>query len=146
MSVSVLIPARNEEKNIGKCLASVSWSDDIHVVDSNSRDRTAEIARRMGANVVQFQWDGTGPRKKNWALQNVAWKHDWVLIVDADEEVPQALADEIREVCRTTEKAGFLIKYDYYFLGDRCATEPPCGSLSLSVTHARATRRLMCPM
>lgn len=117
MGVSVLIPARNEEKNLEKCLASVSWSDDVHVVDSNSRDRTAEIARRMGANVVQFQWDGKGPRKKNWALQNVAWKHDWVLIVDADEEVPQALADEIREVCRTTHKAGFQIKYDYYFLG-----------------------------
>jgi len=137
MGVSILIPARNEEKNIEKCLASVAWSDDIHVVDSNSRDRTAEIARRMSANVVQFRWDGKSPRKKNWALQNVAWKHDWVLIVDADEEVPQALADEIREVCRTTHKAGFQIKYDYYFLGRPLRHGAPLWKLIL-IRHSRA--------
>ncbi|MBV8773691.1 MAG: glycosyltransferase family 2 protein [Deltaproteobacteria bacterium] len=137
MGVSIFIPARNEEKNIEKCLSSVAWSDDIHVVDSNSPDRTAEIARRMGANVVQFHWDGKGPRKFGWALQNVAWKHDWVLIVDADEEVPKALADEIRELCRATDKAGFLIKYDYYFLGRPLRHGDPLWKLIL-LRHSRA--------
>jgi glycosyltransferase involved in cell wall biosynthesis len=115
--ISILIPVRNEEKNLEKCLRTVAWSDDIYVVDSNSIDGTAEMARRMGVNVVQFRWDGKGPRKKSWALHNIDWKYDWVLIVDADEEVPPPLAKEIREACKATDKAGFMIRYDYFFLG-----------------------------
>ena len=64
MGVSVLIPARNEEKNLEKCLRTVAWSDDVWVVDSNSGDRTTEIAQRIGARVVQFRWDGQGPRRR----------------------------------------------------------------------------------
>jgi glycosyltransferase involved in cell wall biosynthesis len=137
MGVSVLIPARNEEKNLEKCLRTVAWSDDVWVVDSNSHDRTAEIARTLGAQVMQFQWDGRGPRKKNWALRNIPWKHEWVLIVDADEEVPPALAREIQEVCAITDKAGFQIKYDYYFLGTPLRHGDPLWKLIL-MRHARS--------
>ncbi|HLH77279.1 MAG TPA: glycosyltransferase family 2 protein [Candidatus Binataceae bacterium] len=115
--ISILIPARNEEKNIEKCLRTLAWSDDVWVVDSNSSDRTVEIAQGLGAKVAQFRWDGQGPRKKNWALKNIPWKHEWVLIVDADEEVTPPLAEEIKRVCANTDKAGFQIRYDYYFLG-----------------------------
>ncbi len=63
--ISVLIPAKNEEENIRKCLESVPWADEIYVVDSCSTDRTVEIAQNMEAKVVPFSWDGKGPRKKN---------------------------------------------------------------------------------
>jgi glycosyltransferase involved in cell wall biosynthesis len=137
MNVSILIPARNEEKNIEKCLRTVAWSDDIWVVDSHSRDRTAEIAARMGAKIVQFDWDRKGPRKKNWALQNIAWQHEWILIVDADEEVPAPLAGEVQRVCATTDCAGFLIQYDYYFLGRALRHGDPLWKLIL-IRPARA--------
>jgi len=116
--ISVLIPTKNEEENIRKCLESVSWADEIYVVDSCSTDRTVEIARSMGAKVVPFSWDGKGPRKKNWALDNLPWKHEWLLVVDADEEVTPSLRDEITTlVSRPSEFAAFLIPYHYYFLG-----------------------------
>ena len=136
MGVSVLIPARNEEHNIEKCLRSVQWSDDIFVVDSRSTDRTAELARGMKAHIVDFNWSGAGPRKKSWALANLPWKHEWVLIVDADEEVTAELARELKEVTRFTDRAGFLIRYRYYFLGRPLTHGAPLWKLIL-VRHAR---------
>src|SRR3989441_1741574 len=116
--LSVLIPTKNEEKNIHKCLESVSWADEVYIVDSCSTDRTAEIAQSRGATVVPFSWDGKGPRKKNWALDHLPWKHPWILVVDADEEVTPALRDEIAAVViRPSTYAAFLIPYHYYFLG-----------------------------
>lgn len=115
--VSILIPTRNEEKNIHKCMETVGWSDDIWVVDSNSTDRTADIATRLGGKVVQFQWNGIGPRKKNWALDNIRWKYEWVLIVDADEEVTPELRDEIMTALKDPDCDAYQIRYDYFFLG-----------------------------
>jgi glycosyltransferase involved in cell wall biosynthesis len=115
--VSILIPTRNEEKNIRKCIQTVGWSDDIWIVDSNSTDRTAEIATQLGGKVVQFQWNGTGPRKKNWALDNVEWKYEWVLIVDADEEVTPELRDEIATALKVPEYNAYQVRYNYFFLG-----------------------------
>ena len=116
--VSVLIPTRNEQENIGKCLESVSWAEEVCVIDSNSRDRTVEIARRMGAITYSFSWDGRGLRKYNWALRNIPWKHEWLFIVDADEEVTPALAEEIAKTLeKGTPHAGFLVHFQYYFLG-----------------------------
>jgi len=118
--VSVLIPTRNEEANISKCLDSVGWAGEIFVVDSNSNDRTAEIARQKGAIVVPFTWDGTGPKKYNWALDNLPWHHEWVLVVDADEEVTPELATEITRVVQGgSTYAGFVARFDYFLLGQR---------------------------
>lgn len=116
--VSVLIPTRNEEANIAKCLESVRWAQEIFVVDSNSTDRTAEIARNYGAKVIPFSWNGTGPKKYNWALENLPWQHEWVLVVDADEEVTQELAKEIAaRLANPSGYAGFLARFDYFLLG-----------------------------
>jgi len=60
--VTVLIPTLNEEKNIARCLDHLAWADDVVVVDSNSKDRTQEIAREYGARVVPFSWDGQWPK------------------------------------------------------------------------------------
>ncbi|MBV8782186.1 MAG: glycosyltransferase family 2 protein, partial [Phycisphaerae bacterium] len=95
--ISVLIPTLNETANLPRCLEHLKWADEIVVVDSNSSDGTPDIARAAGAIVVQFQWDGSWPKKKNWALRNVPFKHEWVLIVDADECIVPELAEEIAD-------------------------------------------------
>jgi glycosyltransferase involved in cell wall biosynthesis len=93
--VSVTIIALNEEENLPRALASVRWADDIVVVDSGSKDRTIEIATQFGARVFQNPWPGFG-QQKNFA-QNLA-THDWVLNIDADEEISEPLRDKILEI------------------------------------------------
>jgi len=116
--ITVIVPTRNEEKNIQKCLESLSWADELFVVDSHSTDKTVEIARGMGARVVQFSWNGRLPRKYNWALDNLPITKEWVLFVAADEEVPIALRDEIaKKISEQSKYAGFSIRFKYYFLG-----------------------------
>jgi glycosyltransferase involved in cell wall biosynthesis len=124
--VSVLIPTRNEEVNIGKCLDSLSWAAEIFVVDSQSTDHTAKIAHERGATVVPFRWNGGYPKKYNWALENLPWSNDWVLVVDADEEVTPKLADEIATAVKDGHGyAGFLARFDYFLLGSRiCHGDP----------------------
>lgn len=114
--VSILIPTLNEERNIADCLASVAWSDDVVVVDSGSRDKTCELARAAGARVVEFKWNGQFPKKKNWALDNVAWKHDWVLILDADERIMPELAAEIQTELKQPKADGYFINRRFIFL------------------------------
>ncbi|MEO6724170.1 MAG: glycosyltransferase family 2 protein, partial [Blastocatellia bacterium] len=97
LPVSVIVPAKNEERNIAACLASVEWADDIWLVDSHSTDRTCEIAQLHGAQVAQFDYAGGFPKKKNWALANLSLKHEWILLLDADERVMPELEAEIRE-------------------------------------------------
>lgn len=93
MKVSAVIISRNEEAMIGDCLASVSWADEIVVLDSGSGDRTVEIAAAHGARVVQGgDWPGFGPQK-NRAIALATG--DWILSLDADERVSPELRDEI---------------------------------------------------
>jgi glycosyltransferase involved in cell wall biosynthesis len=115
--VSVLVPAKNEEANIEACLGSLHEFAEVVVVDSSSTDRTEEIARQEGARVVNFAWNGTYPKKKQWALENVDFAHPWVLLVDADEQVTPELAAEIRETLRMPRQAGYFAGLDYVFMG-----------------------------
>jgi glycosyltransferase involved in cell wall biosynthesis len=114
--ISVLIPAKNEAANLAACLASVAFCDDIVVVDSGSTDTTAAIAHAAGARVVNFVWDGRFPKKKNWALANVAWKNDWVFIIDADERATPALAAEMRAAVAQASHAGYYMNRRFWFL------------------------------
>ena len=116
--ISVIVPTRNEEINIRQCLQSVEWADEIFIVDSESTDHTVEIAREYTDNVVTFRWNGKWPKKKNWSLEKLPLSHEWVLFLDADEQVTSGLAEEVRQVISNgTEFSGFLVKYDFYFLG-----------------------------
>jgi len=115
--ISVLIPVKNEKANIAACLKSVRWADEIVVVDSGSTDGTIELAQEGGANVVQFQWNGKFPKKKNWALQNVPWKNLWVLILDADERITPELAAEIQQELKSPQADGYFINRRFMFLG-----------------------------
>ncbi len=115
--VSILIPAKNEIKNIRECIESVGFSNDIVVIDSHSSDGTIEEAESLGARVVQFDWDGKFPKKKNWALENVEWKNEWVLILDADERITKPQAREIRRAIRNDQFDGYYINRKFMFMG-----------------------------
>ena len=115
--LSVLIPVKNEAANLGECLAGVAFADEIVVVDSASTDGTQEIAASAGARVVQFEWNGRLPRKKNWALGNIPWRHEWVLIIDADERITPELEKQIRDAIRRNDADGFYLNRRFWFLG-----------------------------
>jgi glycosyltransferase involved in cell wall biosynthesis len=115
--VSVMIPALNEAKNLPRCLDHLAWADEVILIDSNSNDDSLAIARAYGARVVQFQWNGQWPKKKNWALRNVEFKHDWVLIVDADEWITPELADEIAQAIQSPANVGYYINRKFIFMG-----------------------------
>ena len=119
LPLSVLIPIRNEESNLPRCLDSVRWAAEIFVVDSQSTDNSAAIARRHGAEVVQFHFNGLWPKKKNWALESLPFRHDWVLILDADEVMPPEAEAEIGEILahRGGGHAGFWLNRRFMFMG-----------------------------
>ena len=119
VAVSVLIPCKNEELNISACIQSINWAKEIFVVDSQSTDRTAHIAEEHGAKVVQFEYKGGWPKKKNWALENLSFSHEWVLILDADECLPPEAEEEIRKIVTNPDEkhAGYWINRRYFFLG-----------------------------
>jgi glycosyltransferase involved in cell wall biosynthesis len=92
--ISVLILTRNEELDLPDCLQSVTWSDDVHVFDSFSSDRTAAVAQGFGAKVTQRAFDNFAAQR-NAALEGLPFKYPWVLILDADERIPRELAAEM---------------------------------------------------
>ncbi len=95
--VTAMVFTLDEEKNLGRCLASLAGFGELLVVDSFSTDRTLEIAREHGARVVQHAFTGFGAQR-TWALTHAAPAFDWVLVLDADERVPTELAQEIARV------------------------------------------------
>ena len=118
--VSVIIPTKNEEHNLERCLRSVSWATEIFVVDSQSSDRTAQIAESLRAKVVQFKYRGGWPKKKNWALENLRFATEWVLLLDADEVLMAEGEQEIDAVVRSRSPAvGYWINRHFVFLGRR---------------------------
>ena len=96
--VSILIPIKNEENNLPRCLDSIKWADEIFIVDSQSEDKSVEIAENYWAKVVQFHFNGTWPKKKNWALENLPFQNEWVFILDADEVLPPGAELEIKNL------------------------------------------------
>ena len=116
--LSVMIPTKNEQENIAACLETVRWSDDVWLIDSYSTDRTKEIARTYdNVNVVDFDYQGGWPKKKNWALRNLTLKNDWVLILDADERVTPELYAEISEAIKDERINGCYLRWKFMFLG-----------------------------
>jgi glycosyltransferase involved in cell wall biosynthesis len=137
--VTVLLAARNEEANIGKCLAALGPAERVVVLDSHSRDRTAAIAAAAGVEVVQFDYAGGYPKKRQWALDHVDIRTDWVLLLDADEVVPPELWDEIAAAVRDPGAPnGFLITKGFHFLGRRFRFGGFSFAAVLLVRHGRA--------
>ena len=119
MPVSVLILTLNEEINIGACLDTLDWVDDIVVLDSKSRDGTRAIAEARGARVVERAFDNWSAHQ-NWALANIAFRHPWVLYLDADERCPDELRLDVLKVTATDAPPGpvaYRIRRKDFYMG-----------------------------
>ncbi|MCK6618806.1 MAG: glycosyltransferase family 2 protein, partial [Cyclobacteriaceae bacterium] len=116
--LTALIPTGNEEHNIVEVLNSVSFADEILVVDSFSTDRTVELARPLATRIIQREYINSASQK-NWAIPQAA--HEWILIVDADERVTPELRDEIQSLLKQDNHP--YVAYDIYlnehFMGQR---------------------------
>jgi len=115
--VSILILTLNEEANIRSCLESCAWCDDVAVLDSGSTDKTIPIAREMGAKVYEHPFISFGAQR-NWAIDNIPMKHDWVFHLDADEQFTPELVDEIEKLIATSPaESGFYVPSKLMFMG-----------------------------
>jgi len=117
LPVSVIVAARNEEKNLPRCLEALRDVGEVYVIDSGSTDATAEIARSFGARLVQFQYRGGWPKKRQWAIENLPFAFDWIFLVDADEALTPELADEILQAIQNPDINGYYVSLRMYFLG-----------------------------
>ena len=95
VAVSAMIFTLNEAVHLPSCLAALAWCDDVIVVDSFSTDQTEAICRAAGARFFQNRFTGFGDQR-NWALVNCSPKHQWILILDADERVTPSLVTELK--------------------------------------------------
>ncbi|XLS28026.1 glycosyltransferase family 2 protein [Flavobacteriaceae bacterium M23B6Z8] len=117
--LSVIIPVYNEEKHIEAVLASVSFADEILIVDSFSTDKTLELAQKFQPKILQRKFDYHAAQK-NWVIPQAS--HEWILLVDADERVTPALRDEILDHLSKppdASVAGFWIGRINHFMGER---------------------------
>jgi len=115
--LTAIVPVFNEEKNLEDCLRTLTWADEILVVDSFSRDNTLAIARRFTDRILQHEYINSAAQK-NWTIPQA--HHDWVMIVDADERITDALREEIRRVLggdRGPACDGYRIHRQTYFWG-----------------------------
>lgn len=116
LPVSVIVPVRNEARNLPHCLQSLAGFGEVYVIDSQSTDDTVPIALSFGAKVIQFHYGGGWPRKRQWAMDTLPLAYDWVLLVDADEALTPALAEEIKQAIRNPNLDGYYIALQMYFL------------------------------
>ncbi len=114
--VSVAIITRNEEERLPDCLESVSFADDVVVIDSDSTDRTVEVAKAHGARVFVEPWQGFSYQKQ-FAVDKC--RHDWVLILDADERIPEETAVRIPQILKESGAgfSGFIFRRRNFFHG-----------------------------
>jgi glycosyltransferase involved in cell wall biosynthesis len=117
LPVSVIVPARNEARNLPRCLESLASFGEVYVVDSESTDDTVAIAQSHGAKVVQFHYVGSWPKKRQWAMDTLPLAYDWILLLDADEVLTPELAQEIRGALQNSNVNGYSIRLQMYFLG-----------------------------
>jgi glycosyltransferase involved in cell wall biosynthesis len=117
LPISVIVAARNEERNLPRCLEALRDVGEVYVVDSQSTDATPEIARSFGAKVVQFHYPGGWPKKRQWAMDTLPLAFDWILLLDADEAMTPELADEIRSAITNENVEGYFISLRMHFLG-----------------------------
>ena len=118
--LTVLIAVKNEIDHIQRCLDPLfGWADQIVVVDSDSTDGTAEFLRAKELDYVNFNWNGSWPKKRQWALENALITGDWVLLLDADEIVTTEFKREVDGILKNPKKDGYLVPFDVIFLGKK---------------------------
>jgi glycosyltransferase involved in cell wall biosynthesis len=108
LPVSILLLTLNEEKNLPICLDALSWCDDVVVIDSNSTDRTVELAGKHGARVFRRPFDNFAAQR-NYGLQDIPFKHEWIFHLDADEIITDELRSEMEQSILHTPYDAFRI-------------------------------------
>ena len=114
--ITIIIPVKNEESNLKTCLQRLGNFSEIIVVDSNSTDSTKSIAIEFGVRFVDFKWNGKYPKKRNWTLDNISIKNDWVLFLDADELVTEQFEKEITKKIKNPNISGYWLYYNNFFM------------------------------
>ncbi|MDI6742624.1 MAG: glycosyltransferase family 2 protein, partial [Smithella sp.] len=116
VSLSVAIITKNEEENIRPCLQSVAFAAQIVIVDSGSTDATLSIAKEFDCDIYNEEWRGFGPQKQS-AIDKC--RESWILVLDADERIPQATVDVIRKIVTDSavEENGFSFPRKNFFQG-----------------------------
>lgn len=116
--LTVILPVKNEGHQIARALKSVQWADEIIVIDSHSTDNTESTAKENGAQIIQFDFNGVWPKKRNWALTNIPIKNEWVLFLDADETLPIEAAEEISIIVKNPNPIynGYWINRRFLFM------------------------------
>jgi glycosyltransferase involved in cell wall biosynthesis len=117
LPITIIIPVRNEARNLPRCLQALKNVGEVYVIDSQSKDETVEIARSRGAKVVQFHYQGGWPKKRQWAMNTLPIAHDWILLLDADEILTPELAEEIRKAIQNPAINGYFVLLRTRFLG-----------------------------
>lgn len=117
LPVSIIVAARNEARNLPRCLGSLREAGEVYVLDSQSTDATVEIAESYGAQVVQFHYRGGWPKKRQWAMDSLPFSYDWILLIDADEALTPELIAEIKHGMQNPMCDGYYIKLRMFFLG-----------------------------
>jgi glycosyltransferase involved in cell wall biosynthesis len=117
LPVTAIVAARNEARNLPRCLASLRELGEVYVIDSQSTDATVEIARSYGAEVAQFHYQGGWPKKRQWAMELLPLTYDWILLIDADEALTPQLEQEIKWAIENPDFNGYYIALRVHFLG-----------------------------
>ena len=116
--ITILIPVKNEEANLPRCLDCIRWADEVFIVDSQSTDKSVEIAEAWGAKVFDFKFNGRWPKKRNWALETLPFSHEWIFILDADEVLPPEAEEEFRNIVTNPNNPynGYWINRRFMFM------------------------------
>lgn len=138
--VSIVILTLNEARNIGACLDSCAWSGDVHVLDSGSTDHTQDIALERGAGVHTHPFESFG-KQRNWAIDHIPLKHDWVFHLDADERFTPELVREIDEALRSDPQfSGYYVPSKLMFMGKWLRRAAGYPTYQMRLFHKHRTR------
>lgn len=121
LEITTIILTYNEEMHIRRCLENVrQFSAKVYVVDCHSTDRTVEIAKELGAEVVEHEWPGNQAEQFNWALKNIGISTEWVLRLDADEYLLPELIEELNEKLPSLPEdvTGVIFNRRHIFMGE----------------------------
>lgn len=142
LPLTIVVPVKNEARNLPACLASIPAGTPVVLVDSDSDDDTVAIARGAGAEVLTFRWAGGFPKKRSWTLLNHAFATPWVLFLDADERLTTAFIAALPEALAREDIAGYWLNYHNHFMGRTLRHGVPQRKLALIRVGAGVFERI----
>mgnify|MGYP000512773652 CR=1 FL=1 len=131
VGITIVFPVKNEAENLRRAIPLARDLGTVLAVDSDSTDATVSVAEELGAEVLQFDWNGEFPKKRNWVLRNYDFKTEWVLFLDADEFVSPEFVDEVKQAVESTAHVGFWLNFENYFMGKCLRHGDPMRKLAL---------------